>query len=528
MSSQTWFQWRPLLASVSLMLVLLAVCLPLSCKKAPPEPVTQPKSLPRMKPLLEGWSDPRAVLVFTGDEHGYMEPCGCSERQSGGFARRGDLLRQIREERSWPATAFNVGGTLYEPRVGYRQSLIKFSILRRGLSELGFEGMALGKEELMLGPSELYNEHVGTEELDLPFLAANVTLFGTRDLGTPADYRIVEIGDMKVGVTAIVGDTTRRKVDATGLTQDETHLRIDAPAEVLPRVLEELQAEEPDLLVLLSHAEVEESRTLAAGFPDFDIVVTSGSAEDPRLDPEWVGETLLVLVGRKGKHAAVVGVFPDEKLRLELVELDMDRFDDLPAMHELMRDYQAKLEDHWDELSQESISDLPQGTFVGVNECKTCHTFAYAVWEKSHHAQAYKSLVEGRPEHASALDTYGGTEWIPRNFDPECLCCHTTGWDPQRALRYESGFLDMDKSAHLAGQQCENCHGPGSEHVAFEKAVRQGAEVNEEVLSARKAMQLTLTQARNEACIRCHDPDNSPNFDFDRYWPKINHSGRKD
>lgn len=522
------FRWRPLCGSLALTLGLVGLALLASCNwnsgsQTSTDPPGEIPAVRTGKPLFDGWSEPRAVLVLTGDEHGYLEPCGCSEKQSGGLARRGDLLRQIREERNWPVTAFNVGGTLYEPRVAYPQSKIKFSIFRKGLEDLGYQGLALGLEELMLGPETLYTEHLNSESqegFDLPFLAANVTLFGSRDLGMPQSFRVVDVGGVKVGVAAVSGQSTRQKLDATGLTQDENSLRIDDPQEVLPAVLEELKVQNPDLLVLLSHASMEESQQLAAAFPEFHIVVTAGSPEDPRPEPEWVGETLLVQVGKKGKHAAVVGLFPDDKLRMELVELDMDRFSDLPAMRELMRDYQQRLRENWEELTQDSIPDPSAGSFVGVDECKTCHTFAYNVWKNTYHARAYDSLIKGRPGQEET--------WIARIHDPECLACHTVGWDQPRALRYDSGFIDMAKTPHLAGQQCENCHGPGSNHVSLENAVKAGAAVDEAVLSGRKSMQLTLTRARNEVCNRCHDLDNSPHFDFDKYWPKVNHSGRKD
>ena len=29
-----------------------------------------------------------------------------------------------------------------------------------------------------------------------------------------------------------------------------------------------------------------------------------------------------------------------------------------------------------------------------------------------------------------------------------------------------------------------------------------------------------------EMCMECHDLDNSPDFDFQRYWPKVEHQGK--
>ncbi|MCA8996801.1 MAG: hypothetical protein KDA80_07445 [Planctomycetaceae bacterium] len=476
------------------------------------------------KEVFPGWENPLAVLVLTGDQHGYLEPCGCSERQSGGLARRGDLLRQIREDRGWPVTAFDVGGTLDEQRVNTLQSRLKFSTILDGLNTLGYQGLALGKEELMLGGTELYSEHASLESkdgFDVPFLGQNVTIFGTKDLGTPKDYRIVEVGDVKVGVTAIVGATTHEKLEAAGVTRNEEELRIDDPASRLPEILDQMKEEGATVFVLLSHSTIEESTQLAQQFPQFQVVVTAGSAEDPRKDPVWVGETLLVQVGKKGKNAAVVGIFPENELKFQLLELDMDRFENLPVMRDLMASYQTTLENRYPELIEDlTVSTNSEATYVGADQCKKCHTFAYSVWSKTRHAHAFESLSKGREGQEAT--------WISRIHDPECLCCHTTGWDPQRARRSESGFASMEQTPHLAGQQCENCHGPGSRHVQFEQAWKQTGELTDDTRSARADMRLTLTQARENVCNRCHDLDNSPHFDFDKYWPKVNHSGRKD
>jgi hypothetical protein len=29
-----------------------------------------------------------------------------------------------------------------------------------------------------------------------------------------------------------------------------------------------------------------------------------------------------------------------------------------------------------------------------------------------------------------------------------------------------------------------------------------------------------------QMCMECHDQDNSPDFDFQKYWPKVKHEGK--
>lgn len=516
---------RPLIGGLAglWMLACLGACNPQTKTDGPPADGGKATSAGEKKALLPDWGAPQTAFVFTGDIHGYLEPCGCTEGQSGGFAMRGDLLRQLREEKKWPVAALDIGGSLNDARINYPQTKIKFASILKGLNTLGYKGIALGKEELLFGAEGLFTQFTNLSAesgFDVPFLSSNVTIFGSKDLGTPTPYRIMESGGLKIGVVSVTGESTKKSIENSGVLRDANELSIDDPRTVLPQVIDTLKAEKVDLLMLLSASNIEESQALAKEFPDFNIVVTAGSAEDPRLEPVYIGKTLLVQVGRKGKNAAVVGLYPDKSFKSTIVSLSVDQFTDLPAMIDLMRDYQADLKAAWPELSAHAIPNPQSGSFVGVDACKTCHTHAYNVWKNSKHAHAFDSLEKGRPGKEA--------DWVSRIFDPECLACHVTGWDPQRALRYESGFIDMEKTPKLAGQQCENCHGPGAAHVAAETAWTRGTPVTPEMISGRESIRLTLTKAKNETCVRCHDGDNSPHFDFDKYWPKVNHSGRKD
>ena len=481
-------------------------------------------------PLFSGWKNPQAVLVFSGDEHGYLEPCGCSERQSGGFGRRADLLRQIREEKKWPVTAFDNGGILDIERVNDLQSRIKFSRMLDGFNRMGYKGLVLGHEELLLGSSVLFEEHTkfeSEENFGVPFLGSNVTIYGTRDFGTgepmPMSKRILDVGQSRIGVIGLVGQSVIDDLHSAGRLSDENDLKIDSPVETLRQVLSEVQAEQPDLIVLLAHADVTESEKLANEFPEIPVIVTARSAEDPRSTAKFVGETMIVQVGKKGKNVAVVGLFPDGTLKHELVELDMDRFASDPGMTDLMQEYQNDLMAAFDELTSDSqaITHSSGATFVGSESCKDCHKGAYGVWSKTKHAHALESLTKGR-------ENYSG-KWVDRVHDPECLACHSTGWDPQRAWRYQSGFVSLDKTPLLAGQQCENCHGPASEHVEIETAFLNDPNPSQEQQDARTsamaALKLNRKEAEAKVCSKCHDHNNSPHFNFDTYWPKVSHTG---
>ena len=117
------------------------------------------------------------------------------------------------------------------------------------------------------------------------------------------------------------------------------------------------------------------------------------------------------------------------------------------------------------------------------------------VWKDSKHAHAFESLFPENKRHG-----YERLHGVSRGFDPECLACHVTGWKPEQYLRYRSGFLNEELAEEpqknlqslLAGNQCENCHGPGSRHIEL---IEEG-----EVQAALKEVKVTQKQALEGMC----------------------------
>jgi Cytochrome c554 and c-prime len=137
---------------------------------------------------------------------------------------------------------------------------------------------------------------------------------------------------------------------------------------------------------------------------------------------------------------------------------------------------------------------LSGSTFVGAETCKKCHPNTFQFWSETKHAHAFEAL-----KHDPKPNTI---------YDAECVTCHTTGFE------YNSGWRSQEATPYLAGNQCENCHGPGSKHVS--------APDNDEF---KKAITVNAGQANtNGFCYRCHDAENSLHFEFAKYWDKIVHN----
>jgi hypothetical protein len=456
------------------------------------------------EPIFENWPNPRFALFITGQQSGYLEPCGCTglTNQKGGLARRHTLYRQL-SERGWPLVAVDVGNQVR--RLG-RQSEIKFQVATDALKKIGYQAVALGVEDLRLSFNGL-GVTLAAEGSSTPFVSANAAVLDRAM--TPA-YHIVKAGGKTIGVTAVLGKSLQDRIISGEIVMTTPEAGLDA---VMPK----LREARCDLLVLLAHASIAESEELGRKYPDFHVVVTAGGTGDPAWQPEPVSDTksLIVQVGTKGMFVGVLGFYddPEQPWRYQRVPLDA-RFGDSPEMLAELASYQKQLETEG--LERLGLTPLPHPTereYVGSEKCGECHTKAYEVWKTTPHAHATESLVHP-PERGE----------IARHFDPECLSCHVTGWDPQKIFPYASGYLSLDKTPHLTGSGCENCHGPGGAHVAAQES---GAEESE-LLRLQAGMRLRLSEAEKK-CLECHDLDNSPDFHaegaFETYWDQVKHKG---
>lgn len=469
------------------------------------------------------WPKPAVAILATGEQHGYFEPCGCTANQLGGMSRRAGLVDKL-TSMDWTVRGIDVGGL--SRRTG-PQAQIKFDTTLKALRQLNYVAVALGPEELKLDPSYLMSFDTTSGDIPLAFLGANLTFFGSKDVGMPANEMIFEQGGVKVGVTSIMSDTIRREIipDRTAEENADADLAWVDPSAVLKDVLAKFEEEKVNFRILLSQGTLEESRKLAADFPAFDIIVTANGFGEGLQQPEMIGSVRMLQVGEKGKLAGLIGLYPDDKenpIRFELITLTGDRFPDSEAMITLMQDYQGQLKDQSTVTAEQAVAHPSGAKFLGASKCGECHTKAFEIWKGTAHAHALESL-----DPSNKREGHERLHGVNRTFDPECLACHVAGWDPTEYARYESGFLneefasnDAEKSLHslLSGNQCENCHGPGSQHVELIEAGNNEA--------AAKLMKVTLEQADTVTCRKCHDADNSPDFNFQEYWEQVKHYGK--
>jgi hypothetical protein len=157
-----------------------------------------------------------------------------------------------------------------------------------------------------------------------------------------------------------------------------------------------------------------------------------------------------------------------------------------------------------------ALYEVAQNKYVGVGACKGCHNAEkkgkqYAIWEKTAHANAYKTLLTPEADKIAkgkAVD------------NKTCLGCHVTGMHEANA-QFDAKFAKEE------GVGCEACHGAGS---AF-KSKHMKKEGLPDAIAAGMLLPKVGDGSAEKVCKGCHN-SKSPTFKafkFQEMWKKIAH-----
>ena len=449
------------------------------------------------------WEKPEIVLVFTGMTNGYIEPCGCAgmDRMKGGLSRRHTFVKQLRCDKGWNVIAIDTG----QITTGFGvQEELKFDMAVNAFNLMNYDVIGLGKGELRFPAYFLLTFTAPTSSNSQSlFTSANIGVYGFHSTYT-LPYKVIERNGKRIGVASVIF------VDQTTERRDENLLYAD-PEKKLLELVPKIKEEKCDEWILIVHGTKEDSLKLAEKFPFFKYIVTADTPSEPpaELHSTESGQAIIE-VGEKGKYAVVIGLYRDGSTRYQRVALD-SRFKSSPEVLLLMKDYQSILralivsQGFRDGLGITPVRS-PQsellGKYVGAQKCRSCHEDSYRIWGKTRHANAWKSLKE--------------TAIPPRDFDPECISCHVVGWDGLQHFPYIDGYSSEKETPDLINVGCECCHGAGEFHIVAELG-------NDEKLQKRIRTGMHLGSNVKKVCYQCHDGDNSPSFDFETYFPLIDH-----
>jgi len=421
------------------------------------------------------------VIYFSCDTRGNIEPCGCTDHQYGGLPRRATA---IRADGSSATLLVDVGDATRGARDWDK---LKFRYILAAMAKLGYAAVNVGWREVELGRDELRRLAGASGP---PFVSANVVDAETlKPVVNP--YVLTTIDGLRVAITGVLSREARDV--GAGLT-------VVDPEQALLKLLPELRPR-ADLIVLAANTSHEGMKRLAARLYELDVIL-GGAVRQPTTTPERVNDSVLAAVADKGK------VLGRMELRLdpsgspsnwsgEVIELN-ETFRDDPEMKAVIDSMKREQRDKElsDTTTHEDLELIVSGKqapgadrYVGAASCRECHEEEYRVWHASKHAHAFETLAAKKYE-----------------YDRDCLECHVVG------LGLPDGYRSKKLTPHLAGVQCESCHGRGKRHVDLfccKNSIDSGDR--------------TLRAVTRAVCLRCHDGEKSPKYDYSTYWEQIKH-----
>ena len=503
------------------------------------------------------------ALFFMAGLKGYLEPCGCTaDVLLGGAERIAGYAKAARK--LYPATLMlDAGDTFFEEseiaKHSVPQAKARAEVIAELQKSLRTKFMVPGERDFALG-GKFYRRRV--EKTHAQLLAANLEIGGEKLRGSI----MRELQNWKVGLIGAVDPELFAEVEGAeatklspALKRELEHLadvRVDAVVVLLhgglKRAKEILDAHEAVDFVVVGHdpRETDQVDKVGHGYTleaydqgrYFGVLKLFGRQNDrPYRDARTGSKAELEKIANQIDHVnksidrlppSPRGEEPPilKRLRERLRDLK-DRRQEIKnsgievsetnksflfrpvamepgfPIDESIRKKRNAFNRKLEKLSRQVERAVPpvekgEATYIGTNQCATCHKEAHDFWQGTRHATALETLQERN-----------------KAWDQNCVGCHVVGYEKPGGsvlgkLKYEEEIDGSKMTKDLRDVGCENCHGPGSKHRA------QPVDSNGDPQHIRAG-------SGRDVCMQCHVQEHSPRFNYGTYVEKITGEGHR-
>jgi hypothetical protein len=485
----------------------------------------------------------REVTIFVTTElKGQIEPCGCTSDPLGDLARTAQLINAARQGK--PGVVHVDGGSLLFGSVEIPETLIGQEALRAGLladtiKKIGVDAVGLGPYDFSRGVDAIAIPRAAAnlgDDAKIPRQeprvidagGVKVGVFGVVapeavsawvEAGPAAPAAAAAIAKLEAGgAEVIVGLLHMPRAAAIRLAREVEGIDFavigqEAPADPARVSDEAIRAGDTWLVQPADRGQVITRLDLTVrGKGAFSDAIGAARAEVEKADlKETIGDLESRLEGwRAAPDADPAFVAAREKelaaARARLAKLEKSPLEipasgpwfvleqiriakGLPCASEVVAAKRAYDRAAGAANVKAAAGKKPEpakpgeASYVGIEECSTCHGKAEKQWKGTVHAGAWETLEKlGKQNHL------------------DCIYCHVTGFD-------KPGGSNLAFNESLRDIQCEVCHGPGGKHV---EADGEGH------------IQLTPTR---DLCVVCHNEEHSDTFDFEPYLRDVTGPG---
>ena len=423
-------------------------------------------------PGAPGQTRELVTIFFTGNELGEMQPCGCSGGQLGGLDRRYAVLNAVGPQNR---LIIDTGSLVSEST---EQNLIKFNIIVQAFARLGYDVVNLTEQDVLIA------RQAG-------LLDGLSSLFSCITAGSPDDVKLPAKFTKKFTLNGIIFEAA--------VVAAETEDQISR----LPDLFSSPAGSPSAVKILILNRADAKTVAAVSEMHIFDLLIVPSQSEDePILVSDANASPLVISSGRLGKYVGKIQVIFDgagQKPRLKFTSVPVTG--DIPQhqpLVELYKDYQRLVKDAGI-IEKQPRFILPGNLeYVGSKYCKLCHDYEYEKWMTSKQVFIPGLSKQASPDSRHA-DAFAALEKVGSEYDPECVVCHAVG------MQYQTGYISPAKTPELKDVGCENCHGPGSEHLRSLGAIE--------------------TSGPMSTCSDCHTAEQSAEYAANQkqYFEKIIH-----
>lgn len=411
------------------------------------------------------------TIFFTSNELGSMKPCGCSGGQLGGLDRRYAVFNAVSPQNRLIIDT----GSLVEETTA--QGLIKFGIIVQAYTQLGYNVVNLTGQDILVARDAGFLDGLGS--------AFNcITAGSSDDIKMPAKFtRTFTLNGSSVEAVVAAAETEGQIARLPDLLASSagSHLAVK--------------------ILILNQADAKTIATVAK-MELVDLLIVPTQSDEPTLVGDVNNSPLVISAGRIGKYVGKIQVrFDRARQKPRLVFSSVPVTEDIPQYQplvELYKDYQRLVKDA-NLVERYPRFVLPDNLeYVGSKYCKLCHDYEYDKWMTSKQVFIPGLSKQASPDsrHAGAFATL---EKVGSEYDPECIVCHVVG------MQYQTGYVSPRKTPEMKDVGCENCHGPGSEHLRSLGAIETSGPIS--------------------TCSDCHTAEHSGEYASNQkqYFEKIVH-----
>ncbi len=253
---------------------------------------------------------PNAVILYTGDIRGNLNPKGCCTN-IGGLARRATKIQEL-TKRYKHTILLDTGDYISNENEDWLNQLI-IAQTAKAYKMIRYDFLNIADAELLSGDT-FFESFLS----DPALLLVSTNLLSMDENIKIHPYRIKQAGKFRFAILGLVSDHFLNGIDHNSIT-------IHDPVKSIKRYLPEIK-KNSDFIILMSHAGIKRTRDVIGEIPDINIAIV-GHDDYATFAPETVGNTKIFKNATGGSTIGAVKIWINQSGQIEKIKSSLELLD---------------------------------------------------------------------------------------------------------------------------------------------------------------------------------------------------------